>query len=67
MKNVRSHSACSVYEGRIVVSGGSNNNTVEDDHIGDTWENMPNMINRRDGHKSVKNKFFVNDALCKYN
>ena len=66
MGNERKHSACSVFEGRIVVSGGNNNfvrlNTVEAyDHVGDTWENLPNMINERDGHKSVavKNKLFV--------
>ena len=65
MMHARSISACSVFEGRIVVSGGINSerlNTVEAyDHVGDKWENMPNMINGRFCHKSipVKNKFFV--------
>ena len=66
MSNARRSLACSVFEGRIVVSGGSNIivnlNTVEAyDHVGDTWENMPNMINERFCHKSVavKNKLFL--------
>ena len=70
MNNARRDKDCSVFEGRIVVSGGRNNfgilNTVEAyDHVGDTWENMPNMINERCGHKSVavKNKLFVIGGL----
>ena len=65
MNNARRGSACSVFEGRIVVSGGYYNgslNTVEAyDHVGNTWENMPNMINERVRHKSVavKTKLFV--------
>ena len=65
MNNARRLSACSVFEGKIVVSGGYYNaslNTVEAyDHAGDTWENMPNMIDEREGHKSVavKNKLFI--------
>ena len=65
MNDARRHSACSVFEGRVVVSGGNNYhrlNTVEAyDHIGDTWENMPNMIIERSSHKSVavKKKLFV--------
>ena len=60
------NSACSVFEGRIVVSGGFNINDslkiVEAyDHVGDTWSSMPNMIENRFGHKSVavKNKLFI--------
>ena len=42
MNNARKSSASSVFEGRIVVSGGKHNfvrlNTVEVyDHVGDTW------------------------------
>ena len=66
MSQPRRNSACSVFEGRIVVSGGNNNyeilNTLEAyDHVGNTWENMPNMIKNRFGHKSVavKNKLFI--------
>ena len=66
LNNARRFSASSIFEGRIVVSGGCYNfdeiNTVEVyDHVGDTWENMPSMINERSGHKSiaVKNKLFV--------
>ena len=65
MINPRRLSASSVFEGRIFVSGGWFNNrlnTVEAyDHVRNTWENMPNMINVRFCHKSVavKNKLFV--------
>ena len=65
MNNGRIFSASSVFEGRIIVSGGKlrriTNTVVAYDHVGDTWENMPNMINGRAKHKSVaaKNKFFV--------
>ena len=71
MNSARSHLACSVFEGRIVVSGGYNReilNTVEAyDHVGDTWENMPNLINTRFCHKSVavKNKLFVIGGLIR--
>ena len=73
MINVRKLSASSVFEGRIVVSGGWFNNrlnTVEAyDHVRNTWENMPNMINVRFCHKSVavKNKLFVVGGLSTSN
>ena len=73
MINERRFSACSVFEGRIVVTGGYFNgrlNTVEAyDHIGDTWENMPNMINIRFGHISVavNNKLFIIGGLSTNN
>ena len=66
MNNARRHLACSVFGGRVVVSGGRNSfgrlKTVEAyDPVGDTWENIPNMVNERICHKSVavKNKLFV--------
>ena len=67
MNTAKKTFACSVFEGRVVASGGMNHNndrlnTVEAyDHVGDTWENMPNMLKVRFGHKSVavKNKLFV--------
>ena len=67
MNEARSLSACAVYEGKLVVSGGCNNNgrslnTVEAyDHVADEWSYFPNMINRRGKHNSVaiKNKLFV--------
>ena len=65
----RIDAASTVYEGRIVVSGGciENNrfnvtNTVEAyDPFADTWSSMPSMIEGRYCHSSVaiKNKFFV--------
>ena len=73
MINPRKLSASSVFEGRIVVSGGWFNNrlnTVEAyDHVRNTWENMPNMINVRYCHKSVavKNKLFVVGGLSTSN
>ena len=71
MNDRRKQSASSVFEGRIIVSGGYNNgslNTVEAyDHVGDTWENMANMVKERFGHKSVavKNKLFVIGGFVK--
>ena len=64
----REYAACTVYEGRIVVSGGYNNpvgealNTVEAyDHEADAWTSMPSMIQTRGFHKKIafKNKLFV--------
>ena len=64
-------SACAVFGGRIVVSGGSERvdlntvvglKTVEAyDHAADSWSRMPDMIEGRFRHKSVavKNKLFV--------
>ena len=70
MKNASMFSACSVFEGRIVVSGGTYNHirlkTVKAyDHVGDTWENISNMVIERFGHKSVavKNKLFAIGGL----
>ena len=61
----RSATACSVFEGNIVVCGGRNNetiNTVEAyDHIADSWSYMPRMIKGRYYHKSVavKSKMYI--------
>ena len=66
MNEARAEAACAVFEGKVVVSGGYNNdgslNTVEAyDHVGDAWSYLPNMINARFRHKSVsiKNKLFI--------
>ena len=67
MNTAKKTFACSVFEGRVVASGGMNHNndrlnTVEAyDHVGDTWETLPSMIDERRGHKStaVKNKLSV--------
>ena len=61
----RFNASCAVFEGKIVVCGGFDNetlNTVETyDHVAKSWINMPNMINGRSSHKSasVKNKLFL--------
>ena len=53
MNQIRCDASCVVFEGRIVVSGGCNENeeelnTVEAyDHIDNSWTNMQNMIVRR--------------------
>ena len=69
----RSNASCTVFEGKIVVSGGYNNgllNTVEAyDHIANEWTNMLNMVEERCDHKSVavKNKLFIvggNTTTC---
>ena len=70
MNEARTRSACAVYDGRIVVSGGFGRgailNSVEAyDHVSDSWSSMPNMSERRTGHKSVaiKSKLFVVGGL----
>ena len=62
----RIDASCTVFEGRVVVSGGSGDindlNSVEAyDHVADAWYDMPNMVKRRYYHKSVaiRNKLFV--------
>ena len=67
MNEARCDASCVVFEGRIVVTGGFNINniklnTVEAyDHIDDSWTNMPNMVERRQCHKSIalRNKLFL--------
>ena len=67
MKVARKYASCTVFEGRIVVSGGHNWSngklkTVEAyDHVDDSWTNMPSMIEERRYHKSVaiKNKLYI--------
>ena len=67
----RTSASCTVFEGRIVVSGGyriETSNSVEAyDHIADSWSYMPYMIEDRSHHKSVavKNKLFVVGGLLK--
>ena len=74
MSNARKHSACSVFEGRIFVSGGffgdEKLSIVEAyDHVGGKWEKMPSMIQSRSYHKSVavKNKLFVTGGYSRNN
>ena len=69
MNGERTKAACTVFEGRVVVSGGFRNlnsndisNTVEAyDHVANAWFKLPDMIERRYCHKSVsvKNKLFL--------
>ena len=67
MNEVRACAACVVYDERIVVSGGLDNdfrisNTVESyDMLPDKWSSMPNMNYRHFNHSLVvvKNKLFV--------
>ena len=68
MNAARGYSACAVFKGRIVVTGGCNmsnflgTNTVEAyDHLSETWSSMPSMIERRYSHTSVSisNKLYV--------
>ena len=70
MNEARYKTACTVFEGRVVVSGGYRNgaslNTVESyDHIADEWSYMPNMIEAGYGHNlvAVRNKLFVMGGL----
>ena len=66
MKNRKFSSACSAYQGKVVVSGGyiarRQSNVVEAyDHTADEWTEMPSMINARAHHSQVaiRNKLFV--------
>ena len=63
MKFPRKDAACSVFEGKIVVSGGFNNlKSVEAyDYYENKWNYLPNMIQGRSSHGSVSlgNKLFV--------
>ena len=67
MNQERRWAACANFNGRIVVSGGTDSNsnklkTVEAyDVYADKWSSMPNMTKGRTNHKLVvaKNKLFV--------
>ena len=66
MYDDRKFPSCTVFQGRVVVSGGfnvaGNRNTVEAyDHVADTWSDMPDMIHERCNHSSVgvTNKLFI--------
>ena len=59
MNDSRELAACTVFEGKIVVSGGTNNNvgglkSVEAyDHVENKWTNLPDMTEERWCHGSV--------------
>ena len=67
MNDTRKFAACAVFEGKIVVTGGwdenlNDLNTVESyDVFSDTWSPMQNMIERKRSHSLVvvENKLFV--------
>ena len=67
MNEAKDSVACAVFEGKIVVSGGCDNNndklnTVESyDVIADKWSSMPNMIGSKSLHSLVvvRNNLFV--------
>ena len=66
LNNARSSAACKVFEGKIVVSGGSlSRNYLKSvevyDHHENTWTYLPGMINDRRFHGSVSmgNKMFM--------
>ena len=75
MNEARVNSACAVFEGRVVVSGGrtihsDNLKTIEAyDHVSNTWSYMPNMVHGRSGHAliAVRNNLYVlggNTSVC---
>ena len=66
MSQARDNAACTVFEGRIIISGGRDNNdelnTVESyDVVADEWSSMPNMTGVKSFHSLVvvRNKLFV--------
>ena len=74
LNDFRIEAACTVFEGRVVVSGGTNSNenlrSVEAyDHVADKWSYMPNMINEIYGHElvPVSNKLFALGRYFAYN
>ena len=76
LDEARFGAACTVFEGKIVVSGGQSTglrrslNSVEAyDDLSEAWSNLPNMIKSRNYHKMVamKNKMFVvgvGETMC---
>ena len=69
LQNERCFSACTVFEGKIVVTGGNSNNgslrSVEAyDHHENKWTYLSDMVTKRYGHSAVSmgNKMFV---ICK--
>ena len=61
-----SYAACAVYQNKIVVCGGRNNNGITNsvnlyDPSADEWKRMPNMVTGKARHSAVvvKNKLFV--------
>ena len=64
-KWTRQYAACTVFQGRVVVTGRNSQgflNTVEAyDHLSDTWSSLPSMIEERLCHSSVdtSNKLHV--------
>ena len=62
MNKRRKAASCTVFEGKIVVSGGFSLNTVESyDFYANKWTYLPSMIEYRSFHASVSmgNKLFV--------
>ena len=61
-KEKRFYAACTVFEGKIVVTGGRYTKTVEAyDYYENKWTYLPDMIEERYDHASVSmgNKLFV--------
>ena len=75
MNRTRIFSACTVFEGKIVVTGGLTTKSVEAyDYYENKWTYLPDMIVKRYHHSSVSmgNKIFVigggrfsNELACK--
>ena len=66
MNDNRLHAASTVFEGRVVIAGGYNDDgilrTVEAyDHVADEWSYMPSMINESYKHNmiAISNKLFA--------
>ena len=65
MHEAKQVASCAVFGGRVVVSGGYNDQMLRSvhayDHLDDSWSVMPNMIERRCRHNSVavKNKLYA--------
>ena len=60
-KEERYFAACTVFEGKIVVTGGYSKSVEAYDYYENKWNNLPDMIEKRCDHATVSmgNKMFV--------
>ena len=73
MKVNRQYAACTVFEGKIVVSGGLGYSKLKSvevyDHYENKWSYYPDMLEARHGHSAVSmnNKMFIIGGIISNN
>ena len=59
----RYESTCTIFEGKIVVSGGLNNGSLKSveayDNYEDKWTYLPDLIEEKACHTAVSKKMFI--------